>query len=84
MKEYWFNRAKRWAIGAVKSLTVWVNSVAGLLIICLPDLEKALPQLAPHLGPETYKQLALVVILSNLALRVKTNKSLSEKGTPPT
>lgn len=84
MKEYFFSRVKHWLIGAVKSMTMWVNSAAGLLIVYLPDLERALPQLVPYLGPETYKRLALIVIVSNLALRAKTNKSLAAKGTPPT
>ena len=74
-------RIKYWIIGALKSLTVWVNSLAGTLVIFLPELKEALPELAPHLGPETYKWLALVVIVSNLVLRAKTSKSLAEKGT---
>jgi hypothetical protein len=74
-------RIRHWIIGALKSLTMWVNSLAGTLVIFLPELKEALPELAPHLGPETYKWLALVVIVSNLVLRAKTNKSLTKKGT---
>lgn len=70
----------RWLKGAFNSLTMWFNSLAGLLIVALPDIQNTLPQLAAYLGPEVYKYLALIVVLSNVALRAKTSQSLAEKG----
>jgi hypothetical protein len=82
MKNSSLDRVRDWLRGALRSLTVWFNSVAGLLIVSLPEIERTLPQLSTYLGPELYKWLAIAVVLSNLALRAKTNKSLSEKGQP--
>lgn len=82
MKDYPIDSFMRWIKGALKSLTVWFNSMAGLIIVAMPDIQNTLPQLAAYLGPEVYKYLALIVVLSNVALRAKTTKSLSEKGTP--
>jgi len=80
MDDYPINRAGNWIKGALKSLTVWFNSLAGLLVVALPDIQNTLPQLATYLGPDIYKYLALGVVLSNIALRAKTTKALSEKG----
>lgn len=80
MNDYPFDRFKKWLKGAFKSMTVWFNSIAGMLIVALPDIQNTLPQLSAYLGQEAYKWLALTVVLSNIALRAKTTKSLSEKG----
>lgn len=82
MKDYLVNRIRDWLKGTLKSLTVWFNSTAGLLIVALPDIQSSMPQLADYLGPNVYKHLALVVVLSNIALRAKTTQALSEKGQP--
>jgi hypothetical protein len=69
-----------WLRGAFNSLTVWFNTSAAMFIIALPDLQNTLPQLAQYLGPDVYKYLSLAVVLSNIALRAKTTKSLADKG----
>ena len=79
MKDYTLNRLARWLKGAVKSWTIWINSVAGTLIIALPEIEKALPSLMTYLPDNYYKWLAISVVISNILLRAKTNKSLVEK-----
>jgi hypothetical protein len=79
MKDYPINRVRDWFKGAVKSLTIWFNSSAALLIVALPDIQNTLPQLAKYLGADVYKYLALIVVFSNIGLRAKTNKALADK-----
>ncbi len=65
--------------GAVKSITIWFNS---LILLALPVAEYAslaLPQLQEYLGVETYKLVGLIVVVANILLRFKTKESLSEK-----
>ena len=80
IEDYPVNRLRDWIKGALKSLTVWFNSVAGILIVALPDMQNNLPQLAAYLGPDLYKYLALTVVLSNIGLRAKTTSSLADKA----
>lgn len=79
MKDYALNRLVLWFKGAVKSWTIWINSVAGTLIIALPEIESALPSLMAYLPGNYYKWLAVSVVVLNILLRAKTNKSLVEK-----
>lgn len=79
MKDYPFNKIVRWFKGAIKSWTIWLNSVAGTFILALPEIERTLPELAAYLPDNYYKWLAISVVVSNLVLRAKTNKSLGEK-----
>lgn len=82
MKDYPVNSVMNWIKGAAKSLTIWINSVMGIFIVALPDLQNSMPQLTAYLPPDVYKWLALGLVLSNVLLRAKTNISLSDKGQP--
>lgn len=82
MKDYPVNRLRNWFVGALRSLTIWVNSAFGIFIVALPDLQNTLPQLTAYLPPDVYKWLALGLVLSNVLLRAKTKYALSEKGQP--
>lgn len=62
-----------------KSWTVWFN---GVILTVIPVIEYAkdlLPQLQEFLGLEAYKIIGLIILIANILLRFKTNKSLSEK-----
>lgn len=71
------NSLKVWLKGAVKSWTAW----AGAVLVAAPEI---LPQLAPHfqelMTPDRYHRLLQIVGIAMILLRVKTSKSLSEKG----
>jgi hypothetical protein len=65
--------------GARKSVVIWFN---GLMLAALPVLEYAkesLPQLADYLAPDTYRAVGLVVVVANIALRLRTSTSLADK-----
>ena len=79
MKDYPISQLVRWFKGAVKSWTIRFNSAAATLIFALPEIERELPSLMAYLPDNYYKWLAISVVVSNLILRAKTNKSLSEK-----
>ena len=79
MKDYALNRLVRWFKGALKSWTIWLNSAAVTLIFALPEIERVLPSLTDYLPANYYKWIAISVVVSNIALRAKTNKSLVEK-----
>ena len=79
MKDYPFNKIVRWLKGAIKSWTIRLNTAAGTLIFALPEIERSLPSLMVYLPADYYKWLAFSVVVSNLMLRAKTNKSLGEK-----
>lgn len=65
--------------GMWKSWTVWFNGVIVALIALLPQLQDALPQLAPYVSPEIYKNATLFIVVVNLCLRFKTSTSLAAK-----
>lgn len=70
---------KAWLRGAVKSTTMWFNSVFGVVAAVVTDLPNVLPDLAPMVSPGIYKWLLFANILGNMALRVKTKVALPEK-----
>jgi hypothetical protein len=61
--------------GAVKSKTMWFNTLTGMLLAAEP----ALHLLQPVLGASTYGIVSFVLIVGNVALRTITNKALGEK-----
>lgn len=65
--------------GAVRSWTIWVNSVLLTLVLAAPLLQDTLPTIKPFVSEKGFGHLTMIVILLNLALRVKTNQSLSTK-----
>ncbi len=75
--------------GSRKSLTMWFNTVVGLItsvMVFLPDVIQTvtdnLPQLQPYLGPEAYKKLVFFLLVGNMVLRIKTKGSLADKVEP--
>jgi biotin transporter BioY len=70
-----------WLRGAWRSLTIWLNTVGGLIIIGLPELQAALPQVAPYIPGNIYKVLAVVLIVLNVLVRLfKTKSAIIDKG----
>ena len=73
---------KQWLRGAVRSVTMWLNSVAGSVALALPYLQEQAPSLKLYL-PEPYKWLVAAIIVANILLRVfKTKTAIMEKGAP--
>jgi hypothetical protein len=65
--------------GATKSVVMWFNF---LMLAALPAVEYAkevLPELAGYLAPDTYRAVGLIVVVVNIALRLRTSTSLEEK-----
>lgn len=73
-------KAKQWIIGAIKSWTLWINSMLGVLIVSLPSFQDSLPSISAYLPPNLYKYLSVALVVVNILLRAKTNKSLLDKG----
>lgn len=67
---------KAWLRGAAKSVTMWWNSVCGVVAAVITDLPNVLPDIAHVVSPEIYKWLLFANIIGNMLLRVKTNTSL--------
>ena len=70
---------KTWLSGAVKSVTMWFNSVFAVVATMITELPSILPELASVLPPDVYKYLLFLNILGNMALRVKTRLPLTAK-----
>lgn len=65
--------------GAWKSLTIWFNGVVLAVIPLIDTVKENLPALGQYLTPENLKTIGLAVLVLNIALRFKTNKSLADK-----
>jgi hypothetical protein len=65
-----------WLKGALKSWTIWLNSVATVLVVMLPEIET---QMQSSLSPEQYRTFGLIMLVVNIALRAKTNTALNDK-----
>lgn len=63
-----------------RSATIWVNTAFASLLIFLPDLQAAFPQLQGYLPEGTYKYLMGLIIAANILLRFRTTMALDEKG----
>lgn len=73
-------RMMKWRLqGAVRSMTIWVNSVFGAVVLGLPELQSAFPQMQPYVPDQFFKYAMGAVIAANIALRFKTNKDLAAK-----
>lgn len=72
--------------GALRSVTIWINSLVLLALANADFIASALSEHLPALGHVLPKELvfALSIGLSlfNLYQRTKTDKSLAEKGAP--
>ena len=74
------NTAKKWLRGTVRSFTVWFNGITGTLTAMIPFIPEYLPEMKPYLTQKTYLTLLAINAIGNILLRIKTNKSLAEKG----
>lgn len=70
--------------GAFKSLTMWVN---GLFLAAFPfaneivsGVQDNLPQMSQYIPENIFKSLGVIVVVFNIYLRVRTKRSLEEKG----
>lgn len=62
-----------------KSLTIAVN---GLILSAIPVVEYAranIEQISDYLSPDTYKWIALSLVVANIILRFKTTTDLADK-----
>ncbi len=62
-----------------KSLTIWFNSVMGMVVVGLPMAQDSLPQLQGYLQANAYHYLMGALIVGNIILRFKTNSALADK-----
>lgn len=62
-----------------KSWTIWFNAFASAILLGLPSAQDAFPQIQSYLPANVYKYAMGALILGNILLRFKTNKSLSDK-----
>lgn len=70
---------KPWAIGAMRSWTMWLG---GLLVV-LPELMNALaPIVTAQWGADVWQRVMQLVGVVVILLRIKTVESIPEKGAP--
>ena len=71
-------------IGALRSVTMWVNALFLALYPFASEivagLHDAMPTLAEYLPSNIYKGIGIAVVVFNLMQRTRTTKSLTEKG----
>lgn len=65
--------------GAFKSITIYFNILMLTAMEFVTYAHDVFQELQPYVPAETYRILALVLIIGNLILRFKTTKSLAEK-----
>jgi len=62
-----------------KSMTIWFNSVAGGLVVLLPDLMAQLPMLKEYVPTDIYRWLFMAVIVGNILIRARTSTAIGLK-----
>ncbi len=70
---------KSWAIGVLKSWTIWVSGVMIAFPQWWPLVE---PQIRDIISPEHYTKLVPIIGIVMVFLRLKTTQSLTDKGAP--
>lgn len=65
--------------GAWRSMTIWFNSAAAVVVPGLPMLRDEFPQLQPYIPDHLYQYALGLIIVANIALRFKTNVDLAAK-----
>jgi len=65
--------------GAKRSLTIWVNGLAGALIIGLPEAQIAFPQLRDYVPHNMYHYAMGALIVANILIRFRTKTGLENK-----
>lgn len=64
---------------AWKSVTIWFNGVAAVLLGMMDTLKDSLPFAQPYVTPDMLKYAAIAIVVANVALRFKTTSSLEDK-----
>lgn len=71
-------------LGALRSVTIWVNTLFLALYPftaqIMSGLQEQMPTLSTYLPENIYKATGIAIVVFNLYQRTRTNKSLSEKG----
>jgi hypothetical protein len=62
-----------------KSKTIWFHSVIAAIVIFIPELADALPQLQPYVPDNMFKYLTEVSVIGGIILRFFTSTKLSDK-----
>lgn len=65
--------------GAIKSLTIWFNSIIASTLVGLPLAQDTFPQLQPYIPANAYKYGMAALIIGNILLRFRTSKPLGGK-----
>lgn len=65
--------------GAMRSTTIWLNTVALSVLPFIDTIQQTLPGLKDQLPSDIYKALGIVVVVGNILLRFKTNTDLKDK-----
>lgn len=62
-----------------KSWTIWFNGLMTTIVVALPSVQDAFPQIQSYLPANIYKYAMGALVAGNILLRFKTNKSLADK-----
>lgn len=65
--------------GAIKSWTMQFNAWVGGFLLFVPDIQRDWPSVAQYIPDDIYKIGSFVLFVGNVALRIKTNKALSQR-----
>lgn len=74
-----FNNLKAKLANMYKSLTIWVNGVLLAAVPMIGPIKENLPDIGQYLTPELFKYVGIAVVVANILLRFKTDKSLADK-----
>jgi cytochrome b561 len=66
-------------LGMYKSMTIWVNGIAGTIIILLPMAQDQFPAMQDYLPLNIYHYGMGSLVLLNILLRFKTTTALKDK-----
>jgi hypothetical protein len=65
--------------GAYKSVTMWINGAFAAVISNWDAIMQNYPQLGQYMNADHFKYIAGAIVVANIALRFRTNKSLADK-----
>lgn len=65
--------------GAVKSLTIWLNGIGLAVVAGWNEITESVPQLQQYVDAQTYKYLALSLVVGNIIVRFRTRSPLEHK-----
>lgn len=55
------------------------NAWMATFVVFLPEIKASLPEMSAYLPDNVYKYIALIVVMGNVILRIKTTKALIER-----